>query len=129
MNADPTFMRNPRKILLATDLSCRCDRALGRAALLSKRWHAGLMAMHVLEPTADSRDAPCTGELPSWRRAPGRAHMAEKREFVRARDVDLVVSGTHGRAAIMEVLIGSDAKRLLDLVPCDMMTVRQRPAA
>ncbi|HYH41947.1 MAG TPA: universal stress protein, partial [Burkholderiales bacterium] len=48
-------------------------------------------------------------------------------DFVRARRVDLVVTGTHGRAAIMEALIGSDAKRLLNVVPCDLMTVRQRP--
>lgn len=30
----------PRLILLATDLSCRCDRALDRAVLLAQSWKA-----------------------------------------------------------------------------------------
>ena len=51
------------------------------------------------------------------------------RDYVRAKRIDLVVSGTHGLAALVEVLIGSVAKRLLDTVPCDMMIVRQTQGA
>lgn len=36
----------PSAILLATDLSARCDRALDRAALLAARWHATLHVVH-----------------------------------------------------------------------------------
>jgi len=48
------------------------------------------------------------------------------RDYVRANRVDLVVSGTHGLAAFVEMLIGNVAKQLLDTVSCDMMTVRQQ---
>ncbi len=41
--------RRPRAILLATDLSARCDRALDRAALLAKEWDARLVVVHVVE--------------------------------------------------------------------------------
>ncbi len=36
----------PSAILLATDLSARCDRALDRAALLAAHWHATLHVVH-----------------------------------------------------------------------------------
>jgi nucleotide-binding universal stress UspA family protein len=39
----------PRKLLLATDLSGRCDRALDRAVNLNRRWGAQLTAVHALE--------------------------------------------------------------------------------
>ncbi|MDM0024462.1 universal stress protein [Variovorax saccharolyticus] len=38
--------------MLATDLSCRSDRALDRALLLAHRWRARLVVATVLEPTA-----------------------------------------------------------------------------
>lgn len=39
----------PQHILLATDLSCRCDRALDRAMWLAKLWNAHLHIVHALE--------------------------------------------------------------------------------
>lgn len=42
---------SPQRILLATDLSARCDRALDRAAQLAEEWQAELLALNVLEPT------------------------------------------------------------------------------
>lgn len=42
----------PRTILLATDLSARCDRALDRAAQLARQWAARLVVLHVVEPAA-----------------------------------------------------------------------------
>lgn len=66
MNA-PIRMSGPaRKILLATDLSARCDRALYRAAMLAEQWQSSLMVLHVVE----DRDLsiPDAAGLPSWRR-------------------------------------------------------------
>jgi nucleotide-binding universal stress UspA family protein len=49
-------------ILLATDLSSRCDRALDRAALLARAWNVKLVVVHAItSPT------PVVDE-PSWRR-------------------------------------------------------------
>ena len=42
----------PECILLATDLSARCDRALDRSAQLALQWHAKLVALNVLDPVA-----------------------------------------------------------------------------
>ncbi len=39
----------PANIILATDLSCRCDRALDRAVNLSEVWNARLIASTVLD--------------------------------------------------------------------------------
>lgn len=39
----------PQRVLLATDLSARCDRALDRAALLAQSWQAALVAVNVLD--------------------------------------------------------------------------------
>lgn len=66
MNA-PIRMSGPaRNILLATDLSARCDRALYRAAMLAEQWQSSLMVLHVVE----DRDLsiPDAAGLPSWRR-------------------------------------------------------------
>jgi nucleotide-binding universal stress UspA family protein len=53
------------RILLATDLSARSDRALDRAMLLAARDGAELVVLHVLEPVAGSRYYPRTQPLPS----------------------------------------------------------------
>ncbi|OPY91401.1 MAG: universal stress protein UspE [Syntrophus sp. PtaU1.Bin208] len=45
----------PRRILLATDLSARSDRAQDRALLLAKHYNAELLVLHVLEQTQRNR--------------------------------------------------------------------------
>jgi nucleotide-binding universal stress UspA family protein len=47
----------PHRLLLATDLSARCDRALDRAAQLTHEWQAELLALHVLDPAASPDQA------------------------------------------------------------------------
>jgi len=42
----------PESIVLATDLSARCDRALDRSAQLAAQWGARLVALNVLDPVA-----------------------------------------------------------------------------
>ncbi|MCW5695568.1 MAG: universal stress protein [Bauldia sp.] len=57
----------PTTILLATDLSARCDRALDRAGSLAASWGAELTAVHALEQGADFYANELTHRLPSWR--------------------------------------------------------------
>lgn len=45
----------PEKILLATDFSARCDRALDRALQLKKQFKAELIILHVIEPSNEFR--------------------------------------------------------------------------
>ena len=42
----------PEAILIATDLSARCDRALDRAVMLAEAWQARLVVLHVIEDDA-----------------------------------------------------------------------------
>jgi nucleotide-binding universal stress UspA family protein len=57
----------PRRILFATDLSARCDRALDRSVALANAWRAELLVVHVLEQPEDLHDARLQQRLPSWR--------------------------------------------------------------
>lgn len=74
--SEPSRMKEPPKsILLATDLSPRCDRALDRAMLLSQSWQAKLVILHVLEDLDDADSDPM---VPSWRRPPDPASVVAK---------------------------------------------------
>lgn len=73
MQAWPTTP--PRKILLATDLSGRSDRALDRAVQLSEEWGAELHVIHVL---GDSSANPDHRGLPSRRWPPDMAAVVER---------------------------------------------------
>lgn len=65
----------PKRILLATDLSGRGDRALDRATQLANAWDAELVVVHALE--GDGFTAPEYQGLPSWRRPPNSIPMLE----------------------------------------------------
>jgi len=67
----------PRTILLATDLSARCDRATDRAVALAEEWQAMLVVLHVLEDP-DSGGLHDFGPVPSWRRPPDPVAVARK---------------------------------------------------
>jgi len=58
----------PRRILFATDLSARCDRALDRSVALADAWRAELIVLHVVEQPLDVYGARWEQRLPSWRR-------------------------------------------------------------
>jgi len=57
MTAIPEPRNTPHSLLLATDLSARCDRALDRAAQLAGEWQAELVALNVLDPAASPDQA------------------------------------------------------------------------
>lgn len=57
MSVIPEQGATPHRLLLATDLSARCDRALDRAAQLANEWHADLVALNVLNLAASPDQA------------------------------------------------------------------------
>jgi nucleotide-binding universal stress UspA family protein len=65
----------PKRILFATDLSGRGDRALDRTAQLAAAWGSEVVAVHAFESRANPW--PEYGGLPSWRRPPDMAALAE----------------------------------------------------
>jgi nucleotide-binding universal stress UspA family protein len=93
----------PRTLLLGTDLSCRCDRAMDRATVLAAEWRARLVVLHVLQEPAPVTD------LPSWRRPLDPCEAARRRvlrDLRGAEGLDLQVMVERGEPAssILEVV-------------------------
>lgn len=143
----------PRKILLATDLSCRSDRALDRAAMLARQWRAKLIVAHVIE------SQPIGGD-PGWRR-PGwlrpddpvaamrrriwddLAGDAEQLEGVDVRvatgrtadeligiaereGCDLIVTGVARNELLGRMIVGNTANQLVRKSRVPVLVVRER---
>jgi nucleotide-binding universal stress UspA family protein len=45
-------------------------------------------------------------------------------KYAKARQIDLIVMGTHGRGTVAQILEGSVAERVVRLAPCPVLTVR-----
>ncbi|MGN6280626.1 universal stress protein [Frateuria sp.] len=106
----------PQRILLATDLSSRCDRALDRAVQLARQWQATLHVVHVLAP-GNEGSWPTTAAA-SWRHAPTTAAMAERQL---RRDLGGDVPGL-----LLHVTEGDPAATLLDAATrerCDLIVL------
>lgn len=142
----------PRRILLATDLSCRCDRALDRAVQLAGAWQADLIAGTIVEPgPADVLDQPRR----SWRR---QANPVERMRWRLSRDVasvaddirvvvetgepaarlievaeredcDLIVTGIARDETLGRMLLGNTVTRLVRGAAVPILVVRDRPLA
>lgn len=67
----------PRKVLLATDLSARGDRALERAVAIAKRHNAHLTIVHVIEEPIELNYGRTAA--PSWSRPPDVTAIAKER--------------------------------------------------
>ena len=50
-------------------------------------------------------------------------------DIAKARQVDLIVMGTHGRTGLMYVLLGSVAEKVVRIAPCSVLVVRQADQA
>lgn len=138
-----------RTILLTTDLSARCDRALDRAVQLARARGARLIALHVMEPSL-------TAQLitPSWRKlAPDFRSLAERRllddladsgvdievriEQGKALDVilqvaaetqaELIVAGVARDETLGRILLGTTVEKLVRHVPVPVLVVKERP--
>jgi nucleotide-binding universal stress UspA family protein len=140
----------PKSILLATDLSPRCDRALDRALALSRQWQAKLVILHVLETAAPGRDE--DPAIPSWRRPPDPASVALRQLLAdvgppveNARIVvaegdpadtvaqvadengcDLVVTGIARDEMFGRILLGDTVERLLRRSRTPLLIARER---
>jgi universal stress protein A len=48
--------------------------------------------------------------------------------YARARSIDLIVMGTHGRSGMAHLFMGSVAEKVVRDAPCPVLTVRQAPS-
>ena len=140
----------------ATDFSRASTAALKRAVAMAKADRAQLIVVHVMTPPSlvlpgegyispslyEEIEASARAQaqkrldaiVARARKAGGRAtglllegvpHERIARA-VRARKVDLLVIGTHGRTGLAKFFLGSVATRLVASAPCPVLTVRGR---
>lgn len=141
----------PRHLLLATDLSGRCDRALERAIELMKRWGARLTAVHALEQTPAFTEAQAR-RTRFWHRPEDRSLVVARQlqadihddgikadvvveegipaELVlqtAARDgTDLILTGTARSEPFGRLLLGATVERLVRQASVPVLMVRNR---
>lgn len=144
----------PKKILLATDLSARSDRALDRATQLAQQWNAALVVVHALEDQTRAARSPTFEDLPSWRRPPDpaiaveaqirrdlRGAVSELRIVVTEGDppyvildvaqreqCDLIVIGAARDQGLGRVVLGRTIEHLVRRAPISVLVVKTRPA-
>ncbi len=147
MASQSTALKGP--VLLITDLSARCDRALDRAVSLARQHKVKLIALHVIEPSFLSKLI-----LPSWNIAQKEHQkVAEQRLLSDLKDADvelevkveigypveiinevasanqcsLIVSGTARDESLGRIMLGSTVERLARQCETPLLVVRHRP--
>jgi nucleotide-binding universal stress UspA family protein len=145
------MMEPARTILLATDLSARCDRALDRAASLADQWQMSLLVLHVVKDLSQSF-ADIEG-LPSWRRPPDPIALARKHlladveslpgklvvqiaegnpveailSSADAENCDLIAIGVERDETLARFLLGGTTERLFRRSRVPLLVVKDRP--
>jgi nucleotide-binding universal stress UspA family protein len=138
-------------LLVPTDFSAFADQALDYAIRLARTFNARLTLLHIIQPVpmagvdmgvalpetylqeleeavqgsmedalARVTAAGLTGERVVLYGVP----FQEIVETAKARQVDIIVMGTHGRTGLMHVLLGSVAEKVVRLAPCSVLVVR-----
>lgn len=139
-------------LLLATDLTARCDRATDRAIALARGGTGRAVAVHAVEPVVRPTSVLARHDLPGWYTEPDDAQLARRqleREFeasarawelnvgqgragdyvsslLDAMDDPLVVTGPVREAALGPVLLGSTVDSLLRRPHTRLLMVKQR---
>jgi nucleotide-binding universal stress UspA family protein len=136
--------QQPRRIMLATDLTPACDRAFDRAIQLAQEWDAELVICHVIESSAlrpwgiEQRVRNTGIELdrlvsssPIARMVPRHIVVGDPAnrtlEHARQIECDFLVTGpAHGKI-LGEKLLGSTAARIMRRASQPVLSVRRRP--
>jgi nucleotide-binding universal stress UspA family protein len=140
----------PKTVLLATDLSARCDHAFDRSVSLTAEWQARLVVVHVREAPTDALGA--TDTVSSWRRAQDPQDMAEARiraeiskvspgltvvietgdtaeailRAAEAHGCDLIVTGVARDETLGRLALGSTVAQLVRRSHIPILVVRKR---
>lgn len=139
-----------KKLLCGIDFTDPSRRALDEAARLADALDAALTLVHVFEPPATSgRDpfvaapgvweptlAELEARLRGWAKeaSPTRPVGLELRTGAAADELtalaaegafDAIVVGTHGRAGLSHMMIGSVAEHVIRRAPCPVVVVRK----
>jgi universal stress protein A len=140
-----------KRILFPTDFSEPAKEAQQYAMALAERFGAELHLLHVipmvipypdaaspfvlpqeeLQLQIESADKRLIDELdPAWSMQHPVVHSAvvglavdEILNYVKEREIDLIVVGTHGHTGLTRLLIGSVAEKLVRVANCPVLTV------
>ena len=141
-----------QKILVPTDFSEHADRALDYAIDWGRQLNAHLTLLHVIQSLPEAgidmgsglsaahletleaelvqhmqgylqrvEDAGVEGDIVMAHGVP----FDKTLEIVKARQIDLIIMGSHGRTGFSHLLLGSMAEKLVRLAPCPVLVVRQ----
>lgn len=132
-------------VLVAVDFGEASEAALTYARNFARNFGARLHILHVMENTFLRLRAtdPRVLETAATRQLVGRLTDADRRtlravtvirtsdapaeeivQYAKDEQIDLIVMGTHGRAAVAHLLMGSVAERVVRTAPCPVLTVR-----
>jgi len=135
-----------QSVLIPVDFSEASKAALQYAVDLVKSLGARLFLLHVPGTTGENFEADFPvgrfesamkeqfGELLNQQNLKGlRPEFASRigtpaEEIVRyadARDVDLIIMGTHGRSGVAHLVMGSVAEQVVRTAPCPVLLIRQ----
>ncbi len=134
------------RILLATDLSARSDRALDRAMMVAASEGSQLVVLHVLEPVAGNRFYPPTQPLPSLaglvrqrllhdlgdcaEKAQIRIEQGDPAEVIvrvaREMEATLVIVGVARVERLGRFALGATVERLVRAVEAPLLIVTER---
>jgi nucleotide-binding universal stress UspA family protein len=141
-----------KRILFPTDFSECSKRAQEYACAFADQFQAELHLLHVLQDVGLMLPDPAAGlslppnylieqkqlaektldALPSAEWARGKRLFRATRmgspfveivSYAKEKEIDLIVIGTHGRSAIMHVLLGSVAEKVVRKAACPVLTV------
>jgi nucleotide-binding universal stress UspA family protein len=141
-----------KRILVPLDFSAASRRALDQAVEVALRFDASIHLIHVCDrPAIMAAAMDGYSVSPSeWRQQLGENAEAQLADIARgvrgvrvstavqfgrpatvivetaaSEDADLIVMGTHGHGAMMRVVLGSVAERVVRWAPCAVLTVRE----
>jgi nucleotide-binding universal stress UspA family protein len=148
MNEQRRMEGQPARILLATDLSARCDRAFDRAVQIAREWQAEIVVLTVLEEQKapdevyawwveidDSRERFARRQLEQQVSGLGlpldvqirEGDVADAiREVATTADCGLIVTGMARNETFGRFWIGSTVERLAQALPQPLLVARTR---
>jgi universal stress protein A len=139
-------------VLVPLDFSTYAEQALDYAIALAQKLQARVTLLHVIQPPAivnvegglwptstflQDLEAAVTRDMEGYLARVTAAGLEgemvvvhgvpfqEILDTAKARQVDLIIMGTHGRMGLTHVFLGSVAEKVVRLAPCPVLVARQ----
>ncbi len=138
---------NVKHILVPLDFSADAEQALDCAVGLAQQFQARLTLLHVIHIPVSTEvnlsayftemEASAEQGMDTYQKRVKEAGLAvdsviirgtpfrEIVETAKAKQVDLIIMGTHGRTGMQHLLLGSVAERVVRLAWCPVMVTRE----